>query len=83
MRRWEMAADTGENVDLCRDVMRYTVDITTQLAFGVNVNTLETDGPVIQQQLDKVFPMIAKRMNAPFPYWRYIRGPKDRELERA
>ena len=83
MRRWEMAADTGENVDLCRDVMRYTVGITTQLAFGVNVNTLETDGPVIQQQLDKVFPMIGKRMNAPFPYWRYIRGPKDRELERA
>ncbi len=83
MRRWEAAAASGESVDLCRDVMRYTVDITTQLAFGVNVNTLETDGPVIQQQLDKVFPMIGKRMNAPFPYWRYFRGPKDRELEQA
>ena len=83
LRRWEAAADSGESVDLCRDIMRYTVDITTQLAFGVNVNTLETDGPVIQQQLDKVFPMIGKRMNAPFPYWRYFRGPKDRELEHA
>lgn len=83
MRRWEAAADSGAPVDLCRDVMRYTVDITTQLAFGVNVNTIETDGPVIQQQLDKVFPMIGSRMNAPFPYWRYFRGPKDRELERA
>ena len=83
MRRWEAAADSGEGVDLCRDVMRYTVDITTELAFGVNVNTLETDGPVIQQQLDKVFPMIGKRMNAPFPYWRYFRSQKDRELEQA
>ncbi|MDA0821698.1 MAG: cytochrome P450 [Proteobacteria bacterium] len=82
-RRWEKAADQNLSVDLCRDVMRYTVDVTTQLAFGVSVNTLETDGPVIQQQLDKVFPMLGKRVNAPFPYWRYIRLPKDRELDRA
>lgn len=82
-RRWELAADAGAAVDLCRDVMRYTVDITTQLAFGVNVNTLETDGPVIQQQLDKVFPMLGRRINAPFPYWRYLRLRRDRELDEA
>ncbi len=82
-RRWELAADADTSVDLCRDLMRYTVDITTQLAFGVNVNTLETDGPVIQQQLDKVFPMLGRRVNAPFRYWRYFRLPKDRELDRA
>tara|TARA_R110002095_G_scaffold189995_4_gene167692 strand:- start:470 stop:1903 length:1434 start_codon:yes stop_codon:yes gene_type:complete len=82
-RRWELAADAGKSIDLCRDVMRYTVDITTQLAFGVNVNTLETDGPVIQQQLDKVFPMLGRRINAPFPYWRYIRLRRDRELDEA
>jgi cytochrome P450 len=82
-RRWEIAADNGVEVDLCRDIMRYTVDVTTQLAFGIDVNTLETDGPIIQQQLDKVFPMIGKRVNAPFPYWRYFRLPKDRELDRA
>lgn len=82
-RRWERAADTGAAVDLCRDVMRYTVDITTHLAFGVNANTIETDGPRIQQQLDKVFPMLGRRINTPFPYWRYIRLPKDRELDRA
>lgn len=83
LRRWEGAADSGASVDLSRDVMRYTVDITTQLAFGVNANTLNTDGPVIQQQLDKVFPMLGSRMNALFPYWRYFRLPKDRELDRA
>jgi len=82
-RRWEQAADLGTVVDLPRDVMRYTVDITTQLAFGVNVNTLETDGPVIQQQLDKVFPMLGRRINAPFPYWRYFRLARDRELDDA
>jgi len=82
-RRWDVAADAGTNVDLCRDLMRYTVDITTQLAFGINVNTLETDGPVIQQQLDKVFPMLGRRINAPFPYWRYFRLRRDRELDEA
>ena len=83
MRRWERAADGQEPVDLCRDLMRLTVDVTTALAFGVDFNTLETSGPVIQQDLDKVFPMLHRRMNAPIPYWRYVRLPKDRELDRA
>ena len=82
-KRWETARDNRSSVDFCRDVMRYTIDVTTELAFGVNVNTLETDGPVIQQQLDKVFPMLGKCVHAPFPYWRYFRLPKDRELDRA
>ena len=81
--RWEQAAASGAAVDLCRDLMRYTVDVTTQLAFGIDVNTLETDGPVIQQKLDKVFPILNWRINAPFPYWRYLRLPKDRALDRA
>jgi cytochrome P450 len=82
-RRWERAADAGATVDLCRDLMRFTVDVTTQLAFGLDVNTIETDGPVIQQKLDKIFPMLNWRINAPFPYWRYFKLPKDRELDRA
>ena len=63
--------------------MRLTVDVTTQLAFGVDFNTLETAGPVIQHNLDKVFPMLNLRVNAMVPYWRYVRLPKDRELDRA
>ena len=82
-RRWDRAADAGTTVELCRDLMRYTVDVTTQLAFGIDVNTIETDGPVVQQHLDKVFPMLHRRINAPFAYWRYFRLPSDRELDRA
>ena len=83
LRRWERAARADEPVDLSRDLMRLTVDVTTQLAFGVDFNTLETSGPVIQQNLDKVFPMLNLRVNAAVPYWRYVRLPKDRELDRA
>ena len=83
LARWERAAATSATVDLCRDLMRFTVDVTTQLAFGIDVNTIETDGPVIQQQLDKVFPVLNWRINAPFAYWRYFRLPQDRALDRA
>ncbi len=82
-RRWEEVADREEPVDLCRDLMRFTVDVTMQLAFGVDANTLETPGPVIQRHLDKVFPVLHRRVNAPFPWWRYIRLPSDRALEHA
>ena len=82
-RQWERAADEGTPVDLCRDLMRFTVDVTTWLALGADFNTIETPGPVIQQNLDKVFPALHRRINAPFPYWRYVRLPKDRELDRA
>lgn len=83
LARWQRAAASGATVDLCRDLMLFTVDVTTQLAFGIDGNTLETEGSVIQQQLDQVFPMTFSRMNAPFPYWRYLRLPRDRALERA
>jgi cytochrome P450 len=81
--RWQRAAETGSEVDLCDDLMRYTVDITTQLAFGIDFNTLETDGPIIQQHLDKVFPMLNRRLAAPLPYWRYFKFARDRELDTA
>ena len=81
--RWEAAADRGEPVDACRDLMRFTVDVTMQLAFGVDANTLETPGPVIQRHLDKVFPVLHRRTNAPFAYWRWFRLPSDRALDRA
>lgn len=82
-RRWEKAADSGTPIDLCRELMRFTVDVTTQLAFGIDFNTLETDGPVIQQNLDKVFPILNIRVNTPFAYWRYFRLPRDRALDRS
>lgn len=78
--RWENAASNDRSVDLCSDLMRYTVDITSELAFGVDVNTIETDGPVIQQHLDKVFPMLGKRVNMPIPIWRWFPSQKDKEL---
>jgi cytochrome P450 len=79
-KRWTQAANDGRPVEVQKDLMRYTVDVTTNLAFGYDMNTLEEEGDVIQQHLEKVLPVITRRMFAPFPYWRYVRLPADRAL---
>jgi hypothetical protein len=55
------------------DLKRFTVDVTSGLAFGTDLNTLETEGDAIQKHLGVVFPVLAKRVLAPFAYWRWIR----------
>ena len=81
--RWQRAADAGETVEMTQHLVRYTVDVTTALAFGEDPNTIEQSGDVIQDHMAHIFPMIMERINAPFPLWRYIKLPKDRKLDRA
>lgn len=81
MASWCQAARRGEPIDLQASLMRYTVDVTAGLAFGANVNTLEAPHP-LQEHLDKLFPMLFRRINLPFAYWRYLRLPVDREHDR-
>ena len=82
-RRWEAAARSGETVDTQRDLMRFTVDVTSGLAFGKDLNTLEQTGDAIQNHLDKIFPALTRRLLAPFAYWRYFKLPADRVLDAA
>ena len=81
--RWGRAADQQVSVDVQQDLMRYTVDVTTNLAFGYDMNTLEKDDDIIQEHLEKIFPMINQRINAALPYWRYFKLPADRELDKS
>jgi cytochrome P450 len=81
--RWHAAAQRHEPADVQQDLMRYTVDVTTNLAFGYDMNTLEKEGDIIQQHLEKIFPMINRRINAAFPYWRYFKLPSDHALDRS
>ena len=63
--------------------MRLTVDVTSGLAFGRDINTLEEKVEPIQKHLDKMFPALARRQTALFPYWRYVELPRDREVSAA
>ena len=81
-RRWHLAATQGQAIDLDGDLKRYTVDIIAGLAFGTQVNTLESGEDVIQRHMDDILPAVARRSLSMFPYWRYIKLPVDRRLDR-
>ncbi|HWH73020.1 MAG TPA: cytochrome P450 [Methylibium sp.] len=80
--QWLEAARRGEMIDLQASLTRYTVDVTAGLAFGIDLDTLNAPHP-IQQHLDQMFPMLFRRINAPWPYWRWLRLPADRAYDRA
>jgi len=79
-QRWQRTGEAG--IPLQSDLMRYTVDVIAGLAFGTDINTLEGEGDVIQQHMDKILPMLFARTLAPFPYWRWFKLPRDRALDR-
>jgi cytochrome P450 len=79
--RWQRAAAAGHAIDLQADLMRYTVDVIAGLAFGADINTLESDDDVIQRHLDQIFPTLFRRLLAPMPYWRWFRTAADRRIE--
>jgi len=81
-RRWEKAAARAETLDIQAELMRYTVDVTAGLAFGADINTIERDTDAIQRHLENIFPMVNRRTTAPFAYWRIVKLPADRRLER-
>ncbi|HEX8606012.1 MAG TPA: cytochrome P450 [Pseudoduganella sp.] len=79
--RW-LAAGSGE-IDLTGDLKRYTVDVIAGLAFGADVNTLESGDNAIQDHVETVLAGVARRSLLPFRYWRWCRLPADRRLERS
>lgn len=80
MGRWQQAAREGRRIELQADLMRFTVDAVAGLAFGEDVNTLQSDEDVIQQHLNRIFPMLFKRMFSPLPTWRWWPRAEDRAL---
>ncbi|BBM86631.1 cytochrome P450 [Candidatus Uabimicrobium amorphum] len=81
-KRWDHSIDSSPKKILL-DLMRYTVDVTTNLAFGYDINTLEEKEEVIQQHLEKIFPAIHYRISAPIPYWRFFKLSIDHALDKA
>ena len=57
--------------------------MTSALAFGHDLNTLEGGEEELQQHIQRVFEMPGRRLTIPVPYWRYLRLPVDRQLDRS
>src|SRR5882672_12902271 len=81
--RWQQAAERGGVIDLQADLMRYTVYTIARLAFGSEVNTLQSDVDVIQNHLNRLLPALFKRVFAVAPTWRWFPSADDRQLARS
>ncbi len=82
-RRLADAARAGGTLEIQRELTSYAVDITSVLAFGHDLNTLERGESELQTHIQRRFAMFAKRLAAPVPYWRWIKLPADRALDRS
>ncbi|GAB3653728.1 cytochrome P450 [Ramlibacter alkalitolerans] len=80
-KRFARAGALGEPVPVQQDLMRFTVDVIAGLAFGADIDTLGNEQDPIQQHMDQIFPMVARRLLAPVPYWRWFKLPRDRRLD--
>jgi cytochrome P450 len=81
--RLQNAAKENRTLEMTDDLKRYTVDVTSTLAFGEDPHTLEQERGVIQEQLALILPALMRRVTALFPYWHYVTLPDDRRLARA
>ena len=81
LRQWETAADSGESIDVLDRMMRYTLDVTSGLAMGHDLNALENTGEGLHSRVPMLFPAFSRRINAAFPYWRHVKLPQDRRLD--
>jgi cytochrome P450 len=82
-RRLTDAARAGRVLDISDELTSYTLDTISWLAFGHDLNTLEQGEVELQSHIQRIFRMTARRLAAPVPYWRWIRLPADRALDRS
>lgn len=79
--RFAKLAETGEVVSLVDEFKRYTVDITSLLAFGEDINILEQGENPLSESLRRLFPVINERCGSPIPLWRYIKMARDKQFD--
>jgi cytochrome P450 len=82
-RRLADAAREGRILDIQHELTSYTVDITSALAFGQDLNTLERGENELQGHIELLLRMTARRLATPVKYWRWFKLPADRALERS
>jgi cytochrome P450 len=81
--RVRQAAGDGSVMEISRELRSFTIDITSSLAFGHDLNTLGRREDDLQEHIQRVFQAMARRTLAPQPYWRWMRLPADRALDRS
>lgn len=82
-RRLQSKAATGEPVTIADEMTSFTIDVTSALAFGYDLNTLEGKGGSLLHHMHRVQTMSGRRLITPVAYWRWVKLPADRALDRS
>jgi cytochrome P450 len=77
------AARERRAIDIQQELTSYTVDVTSLLAFGHDLNTLERRDNELQGHIQRVIQISGRRLGMPVPYWRWVRLPADRAADRS
>jgi len=77
------AADAGGPVEISDLFSSFTVDVTSALALGHDLNTLERGDVELQRHIQHMVAMVGRRIAAPISYWRWVKLPADRALDRS
>ncbi|HXW58253.1 MAG TPA: cytochrome P450 [Solirubrobacteraceae bacterium] len=81
--REEVHGGGGESLDITALLTSFTVDVTSALAFGHDLNTLQRGDGELQRHIQRVFETSGRRLVKPVPYWRWVRLPADRAYDRS
>ena len=81
--RWRAAAAAGQRPDVLRDLKCYSIDVTTWLTMGLDIDTLTHDANGLQADVETWFHTVGRRLPQPFRYWRWLRLPADGRSDAA
>jgi len=83
LNKWKQYANDRKQIDIQKEFVRYTIDITTSIAFGYQLDTINHKEDDFQKHLELIFPMINERITAPIPLWRLYKQKKDKALDKS
>ncbi len=83
LQKLEKYSENSTIIDIRKEAMCFTIDITTAIAFGHDINAIQDRENEFQKHLEIIFPMINERITAPVPLWRFMKRKKDKKLLRA
>jgi cytochrome P450 len=83
LRKRLLEVADGRALEIGEEFSSFTVDVTSALALGDDLNTLERRDNELQGHLHRVMAMTGRRSASPVAYWRYVRLPADRAVDRS
>ncbi len=83
LEKFKDYAERKTVVDVQKEFMAFTIDVTTEIAFGHKLDTINNKSNDFQKHLEVIFPMINERVTAPIPIWRYFKRKKDKTLDNS